>query len=145
MSMRALTAAAVLALGLPAAASAADMTAWAPVSPCAGLQPVDVYVPPQTAYIVACTVPLPPSQPVVAKGKHAHIARTLDEIVDALLFHGHEDGAKAPGPYGPESTHAGGWGNAVMQEGKLVYLGGYPNAAAEAALRPPVHFLVVPK
>jgi hypothetical protein len=145
MPMRALTAAAVLALGLPAAASAADIAAWAPVSPCVGLQPADVYVPPKTAYIVACTVPLPPSQPAVAKGKHAHIAKTLDEIVDALLFHGHEDVAKAPGPYGPESTHPGGWGNAVTHEGKLVYLGGYPSPAYEAQVRPPVHFLVVPK
>lgn len=145
MPMRALTAAAVLALGLPAAASAADMTAWAPVSPCSGLQPADVYVPPQTAYIVACTVPLPPVEPRAVSAKHAHIAKHLDEIVDLFLFHGHEQVANPPGPYGPESTHAGGWGNAVMREGKLVYLGGYPNAAAEAAVRPPVHFLVVPK
>ena len=144
MPMRALTAAAVLALGLPAAASAADMAAWAPVSPCSGLQPVDVYVPPQTAYIVACTVPVLPL-PAKAPHKYDHIGKTLDEIVDALLFHGKEGPGNPPGYYGPEATHDGGWGKANMIEGKLVYLGGYPNAAAEAAVRPPVHFLVVPK
>ena len=61
MRVRALIAAAALAFAVPLTAEAADL--GTPAVPMAspnypGLQPVDVYVPPQTAYIVACKADL---------------------------------------------------------------------------------------
>jgi hypothetical protein len=53
-------------LAAPAAGLAADMPGYvpaaeAPYASCGSLHPSNVYVPPQTAYIVACTVALPPT------------------------------------------------------------------------------------
>ena len=124
--------AALMALAAPSALHAADMSGYYPTPGCAGLQPVDVYVPPQVAYIVACTIALP-ERPYVAPVKHGHFAK--------LWNHGD---AETPayamyevtpiGPYGPYATH-----DPARYEGKLVYLRQW------SADRPPVHFIVVPK
>lgn len=134
--MRARTLFAVLALAVSGSlpAAAADLTGYYPSGPnCSGLQPKDVYVPPQVAYIVACTVALPP--PVVAVkplSKHGLFAKH---------FH-HKPDVETPvvaeqGWYGPYATH-----DPIRREGKLVYLKGHQQTIVE---RPPVHFLVVPK
>ena len=54
------------ALAAPAAGLAADMPAYVPPDAgpsgaCGSLSPSNVYVPPQTAYIVACNVELQPT------------------------------------------------------------------------------------
>ena len=136
MRARFLFAAAALALAAPVPVEAADLSGYYPVGPnCSGLQPTDVYVPPQVAYIVACTVALP-SPPVVAvevaPAKHGHWSKP----------HGHHSPSANPvvaeaGWYGPHATH-----DASRYEGKLVYLKGHQQVLFE---RPPVHFLVVPK
>lgn len=64
MRVRTLVLSATLALAAPAAVQAADLAGYIPVPigpNCSGLQPEAVYVPPQTAYIVACTVALTPT------------------------------------------------------------------------------------
>jgi hypothetical protein len=135
MRVRSMILAATMALAAPSALHAADMSGYYPVGPsCANLQPVDTYVPPQVAYIVACTVALP--EPVYTPGEHGH-----GHGLFAMLGHGHgkHGGAEAMtatpiGPYGPHATH-----DAARYEGKLVYLQQW------SADRPPVHFLVVPK
>jgi len=128
MRVRSMILAAVLALGIPAAANAADMAgvpAWAPG--CGGLQPMDVYVPPQVAYIVACTLPLPDPTVVFGDppepGFFGHLAK--------VFGHG--------APDGPVATVDWRYGNPATHEGKLVYLKEW------SVDRPPVHFLVVPK
>src|SRR5690554_6500416 len=92
--------AAGLAAGLPAAASAADLgVSFVPGPSCGGLEPANVYVPPQVAYIVACSAALP-DVPLVAAASHGFWASLWGNEV------------ATPGP----ATH----------EGKLVYLKGYP-------------------
>ena len=143
MRVRSMILAAAMAVAGPSALHAADMAGYLPGPPtCGGLHPVDTYVPPQVAYIVACTTPLPPRVAVleVAPTKHGH-GQLLSDLYDlflTLLTLGHGPGTvvsvKAPGPYGPHATH-----DPERYEGKLVYL------KAWSADRPPVHFLVVPK
>ena len=67
MRVRSLLLAAAFALAAPLAANAADMAggyvppvAYAPGPGCGGLQPIDFYVPPQQAYIVACSLGVRP-------------------------------------------------------------------------------------
>lgn len=125
MRVHALIAAAALALAAPMASHAADMAVdiWSPS--CGGLQPVDVYVPPQVAYIVACTVPLPPpTVSYVAPAKHGLFGKHGWK-------HGADDGQVAVVDWG--------YGNPATHEGKLVYLQQW------SADRPPVHLLIAPK
>ena len=132
MRVRSTILATLMVLAAPSALHAADLSGYYPAPGCAGLQPVDTYVPPQVAYIVACTIPLPERAYVApVKHGHGHLAK--------LWNHGHagaeEYAAITPiGPYGPHATH-----DAAKYEGKLVYLRQW------SADRPPVHFLVVPK
>ena len=125
MRVRSLALAALMAVAAPLALQAADMAGYVPVPApltCGGLTPLDVYVPPQVAYIVACTVPLPetvwvPPKPA-STGLFAHFAK--------LWNHGQ---AAAPEGYAYAET----------REGKLVYLQEWSSD------RPPVHLLIVPK
>jgi hypothetical protein len=122
MRVRSLALAAMMAVAAPPALQAADMAGYVPApSTCGGLNPLDVYVPPQVAYIVACTVPLPETVWVPKPASHgffAHFAK--------LSNHGH---AAAPEGYAYAET----------KEGKLVYLQKWSSD------RPPVHLLIVPK
>jgi hypothetical protein len=124
MRVRSIALAALMAVAAPPALQAADMAGYVPVpapQTCGGLNPVDVYVPPQAAYIVACTVPLPDSvwgAPAARGGLFSHFAK--------LWNHG------APAS---ETVFSG----SATREGKLVYLQEWSND------RPPVHFIVVPK
>jgi hypothetical protein len=118
--------AAALLLAAPSLAQAADMAgpvAWSPN--CSGLEPVDVYVPPQTAYIVACTVGLPEPTTTFrepSKSFFAHVGR--------LLGYGSDQ------PYAVVDWR---YGNPATHEAKLVYLRQW------SADRPPVHLIVAPK
>ena len=140
MRVRSLALAALMAVAAPPALQAADMAGYVPGPlTCGGLQPVDTYVPPQVAYIVACTIPLPPTIAEAVPVKHGHWAK--------LWSHGHTEtpenavhGVTPIGPYGPNATH-----DAERYEGKLVYLRGYPEGLASTSVRPPVHLLIVPK
>ena len=134
MRARPLLAAAAFAIAAPLAVHAADMSGYYPVGPnCSGLQPLDVYVPPQVAYIVACTIALPPRVVLVPPAKHGHWSKhggghwAAKEVVVT----------QQEGLYGPHATH-----DAVRYEGKLLYLKGHTQSVFD---RPPVHFLVVPK
>jgi hypothetical protein len=122
MRARLLIAAAAL-IAAPSLASAADMAiqTWSPN--CAGLAPVDEYVPPQTAYIVACTVELPP--PTVIIGKP--------------VGHGFHDGLFGHGSKDAVATVDWGYGNPATHEAKLVYLQKWSRD------RPPVHMLIAPR
>jgi hypothetical protein len=131
MRVRVLVLAVALGLSAPVAVQAADMAGYIPGPSCAGLEPIDTYVPPQVAYIVACTVPLPPRvvQLDPPKKNHGFFGKHF------FGHHGDEVVAvREPGPYGPHATH-----DPARYEGKLVYLKQW------SADRPPVHFLVVPK